>query len=81
MNKDIRDMHDALFDIIVFMSRSELGAVLMEGRAMPLVRRAGVRDKHAREAEVTELGRELATPSTACASGSGTSNAACGGMP
>jgi DNA-binding MarR family transcriptional regulator len=106
MNKDIRDMHDALLDIIGFMSRPEPDVALMADMAMPLerallpllvridrrgpigvveladlvgrdyttvsrqvarldelglvVRRAGTRDKRVREAEVTELGREMA---------------------
>ncbi|WP_229223734.1 MarR family winged helix-turn-helix transcriptional regulator [Duganella sp. sic0402] len=106
MNKDIRDMHDALLDIIGFMSRPEPDVALMADMAMPLerallpllvridrrgpigvveladlvgrdyttvsrqvarldelglvVRRAGARDKRVREAEVTELGREMA---------------------
>ena len=106
MNKDIRDMHDALLDIIGFMSRPEPDVTLMSEMAMPLerallpllvridrrgpigvveladlvgrdyttvsrqvarldelglvVRRAGARDKRVREAEVTELGREMA---------------------
>jgi DNA-binding MarR family transcriptional regulator len=106
MNKDIRDLHDALLDIIGFMSRPEPDVELMSEMAMPLerallpllvridrrgpigvveladlvgrdyttvsrqvarldelglvVRRAGTRDKRVREAEVTELGREMA---------------------
>ena len=106
MNKDIRDMHDALLDIIGFMSRPEPDVTLMSEMAMPLerallpllvridrrgpigvveladlvgrdyttvsrqvarldelglvVRRSGIRDKRVREAEVTELGREMA---------------------
>lgn len=106
MNKDIRDLHDALLDIIGFMSRPEPDVELMSDMAMPLerallpllvridrrgpigvveladlvgrdyttvsrqvarldelglvVRRAGARDKRVREAEVTELGREMA---------------------
>ncbi|WP_170304334.1 MarR family winged helix-turn-helix transcriptional regulator [Duganella radicis] len=106
MNKDIRDLHDALLDIIGFMSRPEPDVELMSAMAMPLerallpllvridrrgpigvveladlvgrdyttvsrqvarldelglvVRRAGTRDKRVREAEVTELGREMA---------------------
>jgi DNA-binding MarR family transcriptional regulator len=106
MNKDIRDLHDALLDIIGFMSRPEPDVELMSEMAMPLerallpllvridrrgpigvveladlvgrdyttvsrqvarldelglvVRRAGSRDKRVREAEVTELGREMA---------------------
>ncbi|WP_229257412.1 MarR family winged helix-turn-helix transcriptional regulator [Duganella callida] len=106
MNKDIRDMHDALLDIIGFMSRPEPDVALMSDMSMPLerallpllvridrrgpigvvelaevvgrdyttvsrqvarldelglvVRRAGTRDKRVREAEVTELGREMA---------------------
>jgi DNA-binding MarR family transcriptional regulator len=106
MNKDIRDLHDALLDIIGFMSRPEPDVELMSDMAMPLerallpllvridrrgpigvveladlvgrdyttvsrqvarldelglvVRRAGTRDKRVREAEVTELGREMA---------------------
>ena len=106
MNKDIREMHDALLDIIGFMSRPEPDVALMSEMAMPLerallpllvridrrgpigvveladvvgrdyttvsrqvarldelglvVRRAGTRDKRVREAEVTELGREMA---------------------
>ncbi len=106
MNKDIRDLHDALLDIIGFMSRPEPDHTLMADMAMPLerallpllvridrrgplgvveladmvgrdyttvsrqvarldelglvVRRAGTRDKRVREAEVTELGREMA---------------------
>ncbi|MTV40090.1 MarR family transcriptional regulator [Duganella radicis] len=99
-------MHDALLDIIGFMSRPEPDVELMSAMAMPLerallpllvridrrgpigvveladlvgrdyttvsrqvarldelglvVRRAGTRDKRVREAEVTELGREMA---------------------
>ncbi|MBV7537344.1 MarR family transcriptional regulator [Duganella sp. sic0402] len=99
-------MHDALLDIIGFMSRPEPDVALMADMAMPLerallpllvridrrgpigvveladlvgrdyttvsrqvarldelglvVRRAGARDKRVREAEVTELGREMA---------------------
>ncbi|MYM23395.1 MarR family transcriptional regulator [Duganella sp. FT135W] len=99
-------MHDALLDIIGFMSRPEPDVELMSEMAMPLerallpllvridrrgpigvveladlvgrdyttvsrqvarldelglvVRRAGTRDKRVREAEVTELGREMA---------------------
>lgn len=106
MNKDIRDLHDALLDIVGFMSRPEPDVALMSDMAMPLerallpllvridrrgpigvveladlvgrdyttvsrqvarldelglvVRRAGTRDKRVREAEVTELGREMA---------------------
>jgi DNA-binding MarR family transcriptional regulator len=106
MNKDIREMHDALLDIIGFMSRPEPDVALMADMAMPLerallpllvridrrgpvgvveladlvgrdyttvsrqvarldelglvVRRAGTRDKRVREAEVTQLGREMA---------------------
>jgi DNA-binding MarR family transcriptional regulator len=106
MNKDIRDMHDALLDIIGFMSRPEPDVALMSEMAMPLerallpllvridrrgpigvveladvvgrdyttvsrqvarldelglvVRRPGARDKRVREAEVTELGRDMA---------------------
>lgn len=106
MNKDIRDLHDALLDIIGFMSRPEPDVELMSDMSMPLerallpllvridrrgpigvveladlvgrdyttvsrqvarldelglvVRRAGTRDKRVREAEVTELGREMA---------------------
>ena len=106
MNKDIREMHDALLDIIGFMSRPEPDIALMADMSMPLerallpllvridrrgpigvvelaevvgrdyttvsrqvarldelglvVRRAGARDKRVREAEVTELGREVA---------------------
>jgi DNA-binding MarR family transcriptional regulator len=106
MNKDIRDMHDALLDIIGFMSRPEPDVALMADMSMPLerallpllvridrrgpigvvelaevvgrdyttvsrqvarldelglvVRRASARDKRVREAEVTELGREMA---------------------
>ena len=106
MNKDIRDLHDALLDIIGFMSRPEPDVELMSAMAMPLerallpllvridrrgpigvveladlvgrdyttvsrqvarldelglvVRHAGTRDKRVREAEVTELGREMA---------------------
>jgi DNA-binding MarR family transcriptional regulator len=106
MNKDIRDLHDALLDIVGFMSRPEPDVELMSEMAMPLerallpllvridrrgpigvveladlvgrdyttvsrqvarldelglvVRRAGTRDKRVREAEVTELGREMA---------------------
>lgn len=106
MNKDIRDMHDALLDIIGFMSRPEPDVALMADMSMPLerallpllvridrrgpigvvelaevvgrdyttvsrqvarldelglvVRRVGARDKRVREAEVTELGREMA---------------------
>ena len=106
MNKDIRDTHDALLDIIGFMSRPEPDVALMADMSMPLerallpllvridrrgpigvvelaevvgrdyttvsrqvarldelglvVRRAGARDKRVREAEVTELGREVA---------------------
>lgn len=99
-------MHDALLDIIGFMSRPEPDVALMADMSMPLerallpllvridrrgpigvvelaevvgrdyttvsrqvarldelglvVRRAGARDKRVREAEVTELGREVA---------------------
>jgi DNA-binding MarR family transcriptional regulator len=106
MNKDIRDMHDALLDILGFMSRPEPDVTLMAEMSMPLerallpllvridrrgpigvvelaevvgrdyttvsrqvarldelglvVRRASARDKRVREAEVTELGREMA---------------------
>ena len=106
MNKDIRDMHDALLDIIGFMSRPEPDVALMADMSMPLerallpllvridrrgpigvvelaevvgrdyttvsrqvarldelglvVRRAGARDRRVREAEVTQLGREVA---------------------
>jgi DNA-binding MarR family transcriptional regulator len=106
MNKDIREMHDALLDIIGFMSRPEPDVALMADMSMPLerallpllvridrrgpigvveladvvgrdyttvsrqvarldelglvVRRAGASDKRVREAEVTELGREMA---------------------
>ena len=106
MNKDIREMHDALLDIIGFMSRPEPDVTLMSEMAMPLerallpllvridrrgpigvvelaevvgrdyttvsrqvarldelglvIRRAGSRDKRRSEAEVTELGREMA---------------------
>jgi len=106
MNKDIREMHDALLDIIGFMSRPEPDVALMSEMSMPLerallpllvridrrgpigvveladvvgrdyttvsrqvarldelglvVRRAGTRDKRVREAEATELGREMA---------------------
>jgi DNA-binding MarR family transcriptional regulator len=38
MNKDIRDMHDALLDIIGFMSRPEPDVALMSEMAMPLER-------------------------------------------
>lgn len=38
MNKDIRDLHDALLDIIGFMSRPEPDVELMSDMAMPLER-------------------------------------------
>jgi len=38
MNKDIRDLHDALLDIIGFMSRPEPDVELMSEMAMPLER-------------------------------------------
>lgn len=38
MNKDIREMHDALLDIIGFMSRPEPDVTLMSEMAMPLER-------------------------------------------
>ncbi len=38
MNKDIREMHDALLDIIGFMSRPEPDVALMSEMSMPLER-------------------------------------------
>jgi DNA-binding MarR family transcriptional regulator len=38
MNKDIREMHEALLDIIGFMSRPEPDVTLMSEMAMPLER-------------------------------------------
>ena len=38
MNKDIRDTHDALLDIIGFMSRPEPDVALMSEMSMPLER-------------------------------------------